>query len=110
MTDWQPGGLPAALTVPLAGEQPVSRIVLRWGREWPAPPAPNVHPSPGPVTVLRPSSYTVAVSVDGRSWRPVAHVSGRLSRVVDVIRFPATRARDVRVRLITTSRKRGLPR
>jgi trehalose/maltose hydrolase-like predicted phosphorylase len=109
VTDWQPARLPAALTAPLAGDRLVGRVVLEWGRRWPTPPAPNVHPSPRPVTVLRPSAFTIAISGDGRSWRQVARVSGPSSSVMDVIRFPATRARFVRVTVLSTTRKRGLP-
>jgi trehalose/maltose hydrolase-like predicted phosphorylase len=35
-TDWEPTTVPATLTIPTAaGQQQVSRAVVRWGREWP---------------------------------------------------------------------------
>jgi trehalose/maltose hydrolase-like predicted phosphorylase len=109
VTDWQPARMPASLTVALGRERPVSRIVARWGRQWPEPPAPNVHPRPRPVIVLRPSSFTVAVSSDGRSWRQIARVSGHPARVTDILGFAATRARYVRVRVSNAGQRRALP-
>ena len=101
-TGWQPVSLPATLTVPLRGAGTIDRAALHWGRLWPPAPAPNVPPPPGPVKVLRPSSYTVAVSVNGSDWRTVARVNGG-HEVTDVLRFAPVHARYLRVRLATSS-------
>ena len=47
-TDWQPAKLPATLTVPTrAGKRRINKVVVVWGRQWPAQPKPNIHPAPG---------------------------------------------------------------
>ena len=72
-TDWQPVAVPASLTVPLpGGPRTVTTATLTWGRTWPAAPAPNQPPPPGPVAIVRASTYDVAVSstvVIGGQWR-----------------------------------------
>ena len=103
-TDWQPASLPANLTVGLAGGDPrIRAATLRWGRAWPPQPAPNVHPPAGPVTVVRPSSYELLASRDGKHWRVLASVRGRASDAIDVLRFGPVRARFVRVRITGSS-------
>ncbi|HJS93036.1 MAG TPA: hypothetical protein VJ741_02150, partial [Solirubrobacteraceae bacterium] len=81
-------------------------ITVRWGRMWPPAPAPNVPPPPGPVKVLRPSTYTVQVSRNGRTWRTVARVRGR-SGVLDTVHVRGGGAvRFVRLRVTAPSAKR----
>ncbi len=97
-TDWEPTTVHATLTAavaPLAGK--VRTITLRWGRQWPGAPAPNVPPPPGPIIVLRPSSYSVQVSSNGRRWRTVASIHGR-SGALDTVHLHAVKARFVRIR------------
>ncbi len=99
-TDWQPVALPARLTVSVRGGLRTLRsAVLRWKRQWPSAPGPNIPPPPAPVITLRASSYTLLVSRNGSTWRRVATVSGRASGTVDVVRFKAVRARFVRVEI-----------
>jgi hypothetical protein len=99
-TDWQPGSLPATLTVPLRGRHAkVASATLQWGRQWPPAPGPNIPPPPGPITVLRASAYTVQISRNGRVWRQVAAVSGKTSGATDVLRFKRRRGRFVRIRI-----------
>ncbi|HUA06404.1 MAG TPA: glycosyl hydrolase family 65 protein [Solirubrobacteraceae bacterium] len=106
-TDWEPAAVHATLTAPVQGlAGTVGKITLRWGRQWPASPAPNVPPPPGPVTVLRPASYSVFVSNNGHSWRRVAVVSGRAGRVLDTIKLNRVKARFVRIRLTAQSSKK----
>jgi trehalose/maltose hydrolase-like predicted phosphorylase len=95
-TDWQPSTDPATLMVSLpGGPQTVSTATVQWGQVWPSAPAPNQPPPPGPVAILRASTYTVAVSDDGRAWRTVATVTGRTTGTTDVVHFAATRVRYV---------------
>jgi trehalose/maltose hydrolase-like predicted phosphorylase len=102
-TDWQPASVPATLTAPVANGAHVLRTAsVRWGREWPPAPAPNVPPPPGPVKTLRASSYQLLVSRDGHSWRVLKTVT-RTSGTLDVLHFPATRARFVRVQITASS-------
>jgi trehalose/maltose hydrolase-like predicted phosphorylase len=97
-TDWQPVRLPATLTVPLAGgSQTVSTATLQWGQMWPPAPGPTQPPPAGPVLTVRASAYEVALSVNGRTWRTVATVTGRMTGTTDVVHFPAARARYVAV-------------
>jgi hypothetical protein len=99
-TDWQPVSLPATLTVPVqGGGQPISKATIRWGQQWPPAPASNVPPPPGPVTTLRASSYALQVSDNGQSWRTIATLNGRTAGTVDVLRFPSTSARFVRLQI-----------
>lgn len=103
-TDWQPTSIPATLTAPTApGQHLVSRAVVRWGREWPPAPGPNIPPPPGPVKVLRGSNYTLQVSADGSSWRTVARVAGVQHRIKDVLHFPAVRARFIRISITAST-------
>jgi hypothetical protein len=51
------------------------------------------------VVTRRASSYTLAVSVNGRTWHTVTTVTGRTTGTTDVVHFPATRARFVAVRI-----------
>jgi trehalose/maltose hydrolase-like predicted phosphorylase len=103
-TDWEPASVNSTLTAPVAGaDAPITTVTLRWGRQWPPAPAPNVPPPPGPVVVLRPASYSVLVSNDGRTWRQVAAVSGRAGDVLDTLKVSRVRARFVRVALTATS-------
>lgn len=99
-TDWQPATVHATLTAPL---QPLAAsirtITLRWGRQWPKVPGPNIPPPPGPVIVLRPASYTVQVSSNRRGWRTVAFVRGGTG-VLDTVHLKhPVQARYVRIRL-----------
>jgi trehalose/maltose hydrolase-like predicted phosphorylase len=102
-TDWQPATVNASLTAPL---QPLAgairTITLRWGRQWPTVPGPNIPPPPGPVVVLRPASYTVQVSSNRRRWRTVATVHGRTG-VLDTLHVKALKARFVRIRVVASS-------
>jgi trehalose/maltose hydrolase-like predicted phosphorylase len=101
-TDWQPSALPARLTVAFRrGGHSVNRASLRWGRSWPPPPAPNVHPPPGPVKILRPARYQLLTSNNGHHWRVVATVGSGSRGTVDVLHFRAVRARFARVRIIS---------
>jgi trehalose/maltose hydrolase-like predicted phosphorylase len=105
-TDWEPAAVHATLNAPVEGlAATVRTVTLRWGRQWPGPPAPNVPPPPGPVTVLRPASYSVFVSGNGRSWRRVAFVSGHAGRVLDTIHIKGVKARFVRIRVTASSAK-----
>jgi trehalose/maltose hydrolase-like predicted phosphorylase len=103
-TDWQPMTVKASLTAPvqpLAGS--IRTITLRWGRQWPKVPGPNIPPPPGPVLVLRPASYSVQVSSNRRTWRTVALVRGRTG-VLDNIRLKhGVKARFVRIRVTAVS-------
>jgi trehalose/maltose hydrolase-like predicted phosphorylase len=103
-TDWEPATVHASLTArlrPLAGR--IRTVTLRWGRQWPAVPGPNIPPPPGPVVVLRPASYSVQVSSNGRAWRTVAFVHGR-SRVLDTVHLRhGVKARFVRIRVTAES-------
>ena len=99
-TDWQPTTLPATLTAPVSGAHTLSSVAVRWGQAWPPVLKPNVHPKPSPVETLRSRDYAVQISSDGRTWRTVATVRTRSARLTDTVRFPATRARAVRLRLI----------
>jgi trehalose/maltose hydrolase-like predicted phosphorylase len=102
-TDWQPVTLPARLIVPLpGGTQTVDTATLQWGQMWPAPPAPNRPPPPGPPVTLRASTYNIAVSVNGHVWQNVGSVTGHVTGTTDVVHFPATRARYVAI-IITES-------
>jgi hypothetical protein len=107
-TGWQPTELPAKLTVPLRHADRISTATLTWGHEWPPPPAPNVHPPPGPVITLRPTAYDLLVSTDGTTWHAVAHVNVTGNRDTDTLRFPAQRAKYVAVRIVT-AREHLLP-
>jgi len=102
-TGWQPASIPATLTVPLArGPRTVSTATLQWGRRWPPAPGPDQPPAPGPVTTLRATDYTLAVSAGGRAWRTVAVVDGRSAGSTDVVHFSPVRARYVAVRITAT--------
>ena len=99
-TDWQPMSLPATLTLPVKGKaRSVHTATLTWGEKFPGAPGPNIPPPPGPVTILRATSYEIQVSTDGRSWRTVATVSGRTDGTVDTVTFASTRARFIRAQL-----------
>ncbi|HUA69827.1 MAG TPA: hypothetical protein VMA96_02045, partial [Solirubrobacteraceae bacterium] len=94
----------STLTARIAGlAAPIRTITLRWGRQWPAAPAPNVPPPPGPVTVLRPAGYAVLVSNNGHSWRRVAVVSAHAGRVLDTLHVHGVKARFVRIRVTAAS-------
>jgi hypothetical protein len=99
-TSWQPSTLPSTLTAPVpGGPHRVSVATLQWGQQWPPPPSPTQPPPPGPVSTLRATSYTLAVSSDGHTWRPVASVQGRTTGTTDVLRFPPTTARYLALRI-----------
>ena len=103
-TDWEPASVDSTLTAPIArGGAPIRTITLRWGQQWPPAPAPNVPPPPGPVTVLRPASYSVLVSNNGETWRQVAAVSGQDGQALDTLHLSDVRARFVRIALTATS-------
>jgi hypothetical protein len=99
-TDWQPAAVPATLTAPTGAARTVSKVTIRWGQMWPAVVTPNVHPKPRPVHTLRARRYALQLRTGDR-WRTVARVASRAPRPLDVIRFPATRASAVRVRLLS---------
>ncbi|MFZ1997256.1 MAG: discoidin domain-containing protein, partial [Solirubrobacteraceae bacterium] len=99
-TGWQPVSVPATLSAPTrAGHRTIGRVVVQWGRLWPAQPKPNIHPKAGPVRTLRPAAYMLQVSADGRRWLTVAAVSGHRNRVTDTLTFPKVRIRFVRLRI-----------
>jgi len=103
-TDWQPATVHAVLTAavaPLAGR--IHTITVRWGQMWPAAPAPNVPPPPRPVTVLRPASYSIQISSNGRRWRTVARIRGLAGRVLDIVHVHPVSARFVRIRVTAES-------
>ncbi len=103
-TDWEPTSVHATLTARIAGlASPIRTVTLRWGRQWPAAPAPNVPPPPTPVIVLRPASFAVLVSNNGHSWRRVAVVSGHAGRVLDTLHLNGGKARFVRIRVTAAS-------
>jgi trehalose/maltose hydrolase-like predicted phosphorylase len=106
-TDWEPTSVRSTLTARIAGlASPIRTVTLRWGRQWPAAPAPNVPPPPTPVIVLRPVSYAVLVSNNGHSWRRVAIVSGHAGRVLDTLHLNGVKARFVRIRVRAASSKK----
>jgi trehalose/maltose hydrolase-like predicted phosphorylase len=102
-TFWQPATSRGTLTVRLGRVHRVHRAVLLWGRQWPEAPAPNVPPPPRPVLLLRATSYDLLTSRDGHTWAPVAHVRGRRSGRSDTLTFPATRARYLKVRILSST-------
>ncbi len=103
-TDWEPTTVHSTLTARIAGlAAPIRTVTLRWGRQWPTAPAPNVPPPPGPVIVLRPASYSVLVSSNGRKWRRVTVISGHAGQVPDTLHLSGVRARFVRIALTATS-------
>jgi trehalose/maltose hydrolase-like predicted phosphorylase len=107
-TDWEPTTVPATLTIPTAaGQQQVSRAVVRWGREWPPAPGPNIPPPPGPVKTLRATSYKLQVSSDGSNWQTVASVSGQQTGTRDVLQFKPVSAKFVRIEI--TASTNGTP-
>ena len=77
----------------------IGRAVVQWGRLWPAPSKPNVHPAPRPVKTLRPQAYVVQVSANGRRWLTVGEARGQRTRVTDTFTFPKVKARFVRVKI-----------
>jgi len=98
-TDWQPAKLPATLTAPVTAARALSSVTVRWGQAWPPVLKPNVHPKPGPVQTLRSRDYEVQISANGRTWSTVATVRSRSARLTATVTFPATRVREVRLRL-----------
>jgi hypothetical protein len=81
----------------------VRAATMRWGQQWPPAPAPNVPPPPGPVSILRASSYTLLVSSDGHTCHTVASVNGRTTGTVDVLHFAPVRARSVQLRITAST-------
>jgi len=106
-TDWQPQQITSSLTVPLAKAAMIRSATLDWGQAYPPPPAPNVHPPPGPVNTLRASSYDLLVSTDGTNWTVVAQVRGDTTGTQDALTFPPVRAQYVRVQI--TAATHGTP-
>jgi trehalose/maltose hydrolase-like predicted phosphorylase len=102
-TFWQPATSRGTLTVRLGRVHRVHRAVLLWGRQWPEAPAPNVPPPSRPVLLFRATSYDLLTSGDGHTWKPVAHVRGRTSGRRDTLTFPTTRARYLRVRILSST-------
>ena len=102
-TDWQPRQITSSLTVRLARRTVIRTATLEWGRQWPPPPAPNVHPPPGPVTTLRASSYDLVTSQDGKHWTVVARVRNRTAGTRDVLNFTAVHARYVGLRITSAT-------
>jgi trehalose/maltose hydrolase-like predicted phosphorylase len=99
-TDWQPVSVPARVTAATRRDhRTIGRVVVQWGRLWPTPPKPNVHPRARPVKVLRPAAYVLQVSANGRRWLTVAAVTGHRRRVTDTLLFPKVRVRFIRVRI-----------
>jgi trehalose/maltose hydrolase-like predicted phosphorylase len=99
-TGWQPASVPAMLSAPTrSGHRTIGRVVVQWGRLWPAQPKPNVHPPAHPVKVLRPGAYLLQVSANGRRWLTVGTVTGHRNRVTDTLAFPRVHARFVRVKI-----------
>jgi trehalose/maltose hydrolase-like predicted phosphorylase len=98
-TDWQPRQITSSLTAPLAHGAVIRSATLDWGQAYPPPPAPNVHPQPGPVKTLRASSYDLLVSTDGTSWTTAAQVSGHTHGTHDVLTFPPVHARYIRIQI-----------
>jgi trehalose/maltose hydrolase-like predicted phosphorylase len=98
-TGWQPQQITASLTVPLAHAAVIRSATLDWGQAYPPPPAPNVHPPPGPVKNLRASSYDLLVSTDGTNWTTAAQVRGATTGTRDALTFPPVRARYVRIQI-----------
>jgi trehalose/maltose hydrolase-like predicted phosphorylase len=98
-TDWQPQQITSRLTVPMAHTAVIRSATLDWGRAYPPPPAPNVHPPPGPVKTLRASSYDLLVSTDGTNWTTVARVRGTTTGTEDVLTFPPVRASYIRIQI-----------
>jgi trehalose/maltose hydrolase-like predicted phosphorylase len=98
-TDWQPQQIASSVTVPLARTAVIRSATLDWGQAYPPPPAPNVHPPPGPVKTLRASSYDLLVSADGTTWTVAAQVRGTTTGTRDVLTFPPVHARYVRVQI-----------
>jgi len=98
-TAWQPQQITASLTVPMARTAVIRSAALDWGRAYPPPPAPNVHPPPGPVKTLRASSYDLLVSTDGTHWTTAARVRGKTSGTQDLLTFPPVRARYIRIQI-----------
>jgi hypothetical protein len=98
-TGWQPQQITSSLTVPLAHTAVIRSATLDWGQEYPPPPAPNVHPPPGPVKTLRASSYDLLVSTDGTSWTTAAQVRGKTQGTQDELTFQPVRARYVRIQI-----------
>lgn len=104
VTDWQSVKLPSTLTLSLrGGTQTMSTATLRWGQIWPSAPAPNLPPAPGPVVTLRASTYSLAVSDNGHTWRTVATVTGRTTGTTDVLHFSATRAGYIAVHITASA-------
>jgi hypothetical protein len=103
-TNWQALAIPATLTASLShGHRTVSTVTLEWGQQWPAPTGADQPPPPGPVTILRASSYDVSVSVNGHNWRTVARVIGRTTGTVDALHFPPIAVRYVSVRITAST-------
>jgi trehalose/maltose hydrolase-like predicted phosphorylase len=99
-TDWEPASLPATITAPThAGERTIDRAVVTWGQVWPSVTKPNVPPKPTPVQTVRPRSYALQVSSNGRTWHTVTTVAGATKRTTDALRFPKVNARMVRIRI-----------
>jgi trehalose/maltose hydrolase-like predicted phosphorylase len=100
-TDWAPVSLPATLTVPVAGGAgaTISHATLQWGQEWIPAFLPNAGGPPVPVLTLRAADYAIQVSIDGRTWRTVATVTGRVTGTEDTVTFAPTRAVYVRVQI-----------
>jgi hypothetical protein len=102
-TDWQPAATTGTLSGRTLGPRRIGFATLRWGREWPQPPKPNVHPPAGPVKTLRASSYLLQLSSNGRTWRTVARVTGRNRGTIDAFSFGVVRARFYRLRIIQSN-------
>ena len=99
-TGWQPASVPATLSAPTrSGHRTAGRVVVQWGRLWPAQPKPNVHPAAHPVKILRPGAYLLQVSADGRRWLSVGEVTGHRNRATDTLTFPKVTARFVRLKI-----------
>jgi len=104
VTDWQSVKLPSSLTLSLrGGTQTMRTATLRWGQIWPSAPAPNLPSAPGPVVTLRASTYRLAISDDGHTWRTVATVTGRTTGTTDVLHFSATRAGYIAVHITAST-------
>ena len=91
-----------AWTTLLPSRSRLTTATLRWGRQWPPAPAPNVPPPPGPITTLRASSYQLEASTDGHNWRVLKTVN-RTSGTLDILHFSAVSARLLRVQITASS-------
>lgn len=102
-TNWQPGQIPADLTLPLNHRQKIHKVILDWGQHWPTPPAPNLPPPPTPVQTLRATDYKLFISQDGRNWTRVTQMRDRRSGTHDELSFDPMPACFIKLRIIAAT-------